>query len=409
MEFAQEITAERSNCVLSRKANIYVMECSSNDDHPSRGAMSIYPANDPPWAPRYELLDGLRGLAALAVVLQHIGVANVGHFAVMVFFVISGYCITASAESCRRNGGGFGDFMSRRVKRIYPPYLLAIAFFALTRAVRAAVDPNNDFQRPVLSWVQNLTLTQWVSDLFHPVPWPVQNPTLFVPAFWSLNYEEQFYLVMGISLLAAMSLRVPMIISVLFLGFIGLIWNWLIPGNWICGLFIEYWAHFALGSCLFFVLCQYANLRYRQLFVAFLLCLGLACLSRVMLRTPNALDDLRAMIELVFLAVVTLALFFLRPLSQRISASLPWRPVAALGTISYSLYLVHQFNLHMVASMARHLMPAGSPPVLSLIVIVSLHVLLATTFWYVCERPFLRRKPASRQRMPTVPDEARIA
>jgi peptidoglycan/LPS O-acetylase OafA/YrhL len=99
----------------------------------------------------------------------------------------------------------------------------------------------------------------------------------------------------------------------------------------------------------------------------------------------------------------------LRPLSKRISTSLLWRPIAALGTISYSLYLVHQFNLHLVASIARHLMPTGSPQALSVIVIVSLHVLLATLFWYFCERPFLPRKAESRQEMPTVADEVRIA
>jgi peptidoglycan/LPS O-acetylase OafA/YrhL len=371
--------------------------------------MSVRPLAIAPWAPRYELIEGLRGLAALAVVLHHVGVASMGHYAVMVFFVISGYCITASAESCRRGGGGVRGFMTRRVKRIYPPYLAAVAFFALTRAVRVAADPNEDFKRPVLDWVQNLTLTQWMSDLIHPVHWPVQNSKLFVAAFWSLNYEEQFYLVMGISLLAAIRLGVPMISSVLVLGGIGLIWNWMIPGNWICGLFIEYWAHFALGSCLFFVLCQYPDLPYRRAFLGLTLCLGLACASRVILRTTNTFDDLRAMIELTFLSAVTLALFFLRPLSQRISASVWWRPIAALGTISYSLYLIHQFNLHLVASVARHLIPAGSPRTLSIVTIVALQVLLATIFWYFCERPFLRKKPESPQRMPVVPDEARIA
>jgi peptidoglycan/LPS O-acetylase OafA/YrhL len=299
--------------------------------------------------------------------------------------------------------------MTRRIKRIYPPYLLAIAFFALTRAVRVVADPNDDFKRPVLDWVQNLTLTQWVSDLFHPVHWPVQNSKLFVAAFWSLNYEEQFYLVMGISLLAAVRLGVPIISPVLVLGGIGLVWNWLIPGNWICGLFIEYWAHFALGSCLFFVLCQCPALRYRRIFLWLIPLLGLACASRVMLQALNAFDDLRAMIELTFLSAVTLTLFFLRPLSQRISASVLWRPIAALGTISYSLYLVHQFNLHLVASIARHLTPAGSPQALLIITIVALQVLLATLFWYFCERPFLHKKSESPQRMPAVPDKARIA
>src|ERR1700742_3376069 len=97
------------------------------------------------WPARYELLDGVRGVAALTVVLHHIGVGQsvqIGHFAVMIFFVISGYCITASVESCRRSSGGFRQFMLKRVRRIYPPYILAIAFFALTRWVKSARNPN---------------------------------------------------------------------------------------------------------------------------------------------------------------------------------------------------------------------------------------------------------------------------
>jgi peptidoglycan/LPS O-acetylase OafA/YrhL len=131
--------------------------------------MTVRSATVNAWPSRYELLDGLRGLAALAVVLHHLRVFDGGHFAVMVFFVISGYCITASAESCRRNGLGFGQFMARRIKRIYPPYWLAILFFSVTRAVKAAWGGPNDLQRPVLDWVQNLTLTQWVSNVFHPL------------------------------------------------------------------------------------------------------------------------------------------------------------------------------------------------------------------------------------------------
>jgi len=370
--------------------------------------MSILDANGASWNPRYELLDGLRGLAALSVVLHHMGVVNAGHLSVMIFFVISGYCITASAESCRRSGGGFGVFMSRRVKRIYPPYLLAIAFFALTRAARAILDPGNDFRRPFLDWVQNLTLTQWISDLFHPVHWPAQNPKLFVAAFWSLNYEEQFYLVMGVGLAVSMRLGVPMIIPVLSLGAVGLIWNWMIPGNWICGLFIEYWAHFALGSCLFFVLCQYPNARYRQMFCGAVLFLGLACGGRLILGNTIDYDGQRAIIELLLLAAVTLALFFLRPLSPRISISPLWRPIAALGTISYSLYLVHQFNLRMVSLIAHRLTPAGSPHVVLLAAIVSLHLLVATLFWHFCERPFLRRKPQRPEGILAVHDGTRV-
>ena len=95
------------------------------------------------------------------------------------------------------------------------------------------------------------------------------------------------------------------------------------------------------------------------------------------------------MAEIAFLCGVTLLLYFIRPLSAAISASAPWRPVAAVGTISYSLYLIHQFNLTVVASIATRLLPDATPQALLTATIVGLHLLLATAFWALCERPFL--------------------
>ncbi|HVN44308.1 MAG TPA: acyltransferase [Steroidobacteraceae bacterium] len=341
------------------------------------------------WPSRYELLDGLRGIAALTVVLHHLGVIEAGHFAVLVFFVISGYCITASAESSRRNGLGFGRFMLRRVTRIYPPYLLAILFYSASRAVKALTGGHNDLNRPLLDWVQNLTLTQWVSSIWHPLTWPSDNPHLFVSAFWSLNYEEQFYLIVAIGLALAAAVRVPLIASSLLLAGAGLAWNWIIPGSRVYGMFIEYWAHFALGSCLYFVLCVYTGRRSRLLFLGAVLLLAVACLTRILPWTTTALQDLRSMVELSFLSAVTLGLFWLRPLSKRISDSALWRPVAWLGAISYSLYLIHQFNLTLATAIAGHMLPGSSPHFLLIAATIAVHIALAAGFWYLCERPFL--------------------
>jgi peptidoglycan/LPS O-acetylase OafA/YrhL len=84
------------------------------------------------------MIDGLRGLAALAVVMHHLRVIPVGHYAVMLFFVISGYCIAAAVTAARRSAMSFGSFMWRRLRRIYPPYFFAVAFFVLTRAAKIA-------------------------------------------------------------------------------------------------------------------------------------------------------------------------------------------------------------------------------------------------------------------------------
>lgn len=343
------------------------------------------------WPSRFELLDGLRGIAALAVVLHHLGVVAAGHFGVMTFFVISGYCITASAHSYQRNGLGFRQFMARRMQRIYPPYLLALVFFFATRAIKSALGGPNDLQRSLVDWIQNLTLTQWLSNLWHPVSWPDQNPHLFVTAFWSLNYEEQFYFVMAVALLLNASRRIPLIVTVLTLAAIGLAWNFSIPGNWVCGLFIEYWAHFAFGACLYFTLCVFVDWRSRLVFIGIVVLIGLASAVRLFPWTSTTILDLRSMVELAFLSIVTITLYLLRPLSQRISSSTLWRPVAALGTISYSLYLIHQFNLTLIWSAAQRLVPPGAPHVILILTAIGMHVGLAAGFWYVCERPFLRK------------------
>lgn len=368
--------------------------------------------NSTVWPTRYELLDGLRGLAALAVVLNHLDVvdSNAGHLAVMVFFVISGYCITASADSCHRNGVGFREFMMRRIRRIYPPYLLAVVFFAVTRMIKVALGGPNVLDRPLIEWVQNLTLTQWVSDLFHPVASPVQNPTLFVVAFWSLNYEEQFYLVMAMALVLMVRKHIPLIATVGIVGIVALTWNWIVPGNWICGLFIEYWAHFALGSFLFFALTQFTSNSSRIAFVIITALIGVAGLARILLAgSLDANETMRAMTELTFLSFVTLALFFLRPLSHRIGRSPLWKPLAALGAISYSLYLIHQFNLTLVGSITHYMLPKRSPPILVTLTQILLFIALATIFWWCCERPFLRRKPPRLAELGAVGVGARIA
>src|SRR5262249_7449517 len=125
--------------------------------------------------------------------------------------------------------------------------------------------------------------------------------------------------------------------------------------------------------------------------------------------TGNVFITLRAMTELTFLAVFTLALYCLRPWSSAISKSRAWAPLAALGTISYSLYLIHQFNLHATHYLALRLTPFNSPAVLISMVQTLLLVAFAAVFWYCCERPFMRRPvPVPRPRV-DLPAKAQLS
>jgi peptidoglycan/LPS O-acetylase OafA/YrhL len=90
-------------------------------------------------------LDGMRGLAALFVVLHHcwlmsfpgfpadsgpwwLGWLLYGHFAVVVFIVLSGFSLAVSPARSQWRLGGAGRFARRRAWRILPPYWAALAF-----------------------------------------------------------------------------------------------------------------------------------------------------------------------------------------------------------------------------------------------------------------------------------------
>ncbi|HEV2269407.1 MAG TPA: acyltransferase [Steroidobacteraceae bacterium] len=341
------------------------------------------------WPYRYELLDGLRGLAALAVVGTHLGVSQLGHAAVMVFFVISGYCVAAAAESCRRKGLTVRQFMWRRLHRIYPPYFLSIVFYALTRVAKLAIVGRDSLLRPWTEWLQNLTLTQWVSLLRHPLDDAAGNHTLFVAAYWSLDYEEQFYLVVALALLLALRRRTPMVASILALSVISLAWNLAFPGT-IRGIFIEYWVHFSLGATLFYVLCIFPQRSVRTIFVVAVAALFSYSLSQVLPWHAPLATAPHVWLDLAVASAFTLALFCGRPLSDLIARQPLWRPVAALGLISYSLYLVHQFNITLALTVASRIAPRDWH-VARVGIEVAVMLLVAALFWYCCERPFLNR------------------
>jgi peptidoglycan/LPS O-acetylase OafA/YrhL len=103
---------------------------------------------DAPSPPRIRLhfLDGLRGLAALYVVLFHIARPEKltgalaaatswmdhGRYAVDIFIVLSGFCLMLPvARDLGAIRGGAGQFFRRRAMRILPPYYAALALTIL--------------------------------------------------------------------------------------------------------------------------------------------------------------------------------------------------------------------------------------------------------------------------------------
>jgi len=358
--------------------------------------------SDRPWPQRYQMLDSWRGLAALCIALYHVTGSHLwfGQSTVIIFFVISGYCITSAAETGLARRYRLREFMGRRLRRIYPPYLFSLLFFMLTRVVKLVVGAGNELLRSPLVYLQNVTMTQWTTLLGHPQP-ANENPTLLVGAYWSLNYEEQFYLLMGLLMSTAAGRGFRLKHFVLGLLGLSLLWNALFPFV-ACGLFIDYWAHFALGAVVFHRLCRPMPRWLRWSTDAGLVALFLAAVWLARLRPTTGQRS--AYLELAVAAGFAIVLVLLRSFDESYRRTVVGRVLAKLGLISYSLYLTHQFNIILTRTLLTKLLPPATP--LAILIAAQLAILLtvAVAFWYWCERPFLnvnrRDVPAARRAAP---------
>lgn len=132
---------------------------------------------------RFVALDGMRGIAALAVLAIHMGgiparALGGGYLAVDFFFCLSGFVLAhAYGESAR----GSADFMRLRLIRLYPLYAAGSVLGIVAGLALGA---------RLLSLVGAIG----VSALFLPVPFPVvpsQYGSLYPldPPAWSLFFE----------------------------------------------------------------------------------------------------------------------------------------------------------------------------------------------------------------------------
>jgi peptidoglycan/LPS O-acetylase OafA/YrhL len=346
-------------------------------------------------------LDAWRGVASLAVCLQHVAVVDVasmgvplaagpaparmdlhiGAPAVMMFFVISGYCIASSADPGDGKTTELRSFMGRRVRRIWPPYLLSIAFWVITRATKVGAGGSNQLARPLHVWLQNLTLTQWLSDLSPFAPQP--KATFFVTTYWSLCYEEQFYLVVGL-LFAFVGSRRKRLWCIASIIAASIAWN---AAGWGSAIFVRYWFHFGLGVGVFYVQCHGGRI-WRA-------ALG-GCLVAGLIGSSFAAET-EARTSMV--CAMAFALFVLagRRLTEPMMGTAAGRLLRGLGAISFSLYLVHYPVVGTVCALTLRALPVRTPLPLFWLVQLTAHVAIATGFWYCCERPFLHRMTEGRR------------
>lgn len=178
---------------------------------------------------RFEFLDGLRGLAALYVVLFHLEVqfptyvpllpplfralvnlTRYGHYAVAVFIVLSGFCLMlpVARSADRQLRGGVLQYIKRRAWRILPPYYAALVVAVLLPILPhllAMVIHTLHHKPPMnalafLGWnaalLRNLALHIFVVHNLFSSATATINPPL-----WSVGMEWQIYFLLPVLLL----------------------------------------------------------------------------------------------------------------------------------------------------------------------------------------------------------------
>jgi peptidoglycan/LPS O-acetylase OafA/YrhL len=350
---------------------------------------SVWSLAAPPVAPGAGPTDVIASLALQAT--------RIGWVGVPIFFVISGYAISATADASRRRVGGVRGYAWRRFRRIYPPYWAMLGVqAAIVLAVEVVLLPGLLTQSPApidrpwslseAQWLGNVTLTEsWRYQLIAP---DVERMYVLGQA-WTLCYEEQFYLVMGLVIfamprrlfLAAGLLTIAVLLAPLLASRLDLRLD---------GFFFDgYWLIFAAGILL------YRQLNYGGR-LGLVLTWGLFGLGALysLRRLPrfSTLDEF-ILTGFVFAGV----LLVLHAYDRRLESSRALAPIRFLGTICYSLYLSHAVIVRSISTMFWN---AGvTDPLVTALVVVPLSVVAAIAvgagFHMLVERHFMTRPGTS--------------
>jgi peptidoglycan/LPS O-acetylase OafA/YrhL len=274
---------------------------------------------------RIPALDGLRGLAAMAVVWAHTHEGSqIGGAAVSVFFVLSGFLI----GGILLNGIDLPTFYLRRTLRIWPLYFAVVALIVATEH-RPLHEPQ---------WMLWTFLGNTAVDL------PSYTGRTSVRVLWSLAVEEHFYLLFPWLLRSMRQKEIPSGLVAMAIGSV-LVRVVIVhaTGMWRTG-YHESLGRFdglSLGGLAAWVV------RERPQWCGSLVTSAALFLCGGMLMRHDAgfqdtsLYGVLVLQEWDTIAAVALILALVTHRETQAARVLSWAPVRWLGTVSFGIYLLH--------------------------------------------------------------------
>jgi peptidoglycan/LPS O-acetylase OafA/YrhL len=285
-------------------------------------------------------IDGLRCVAVLSVVAFHLSPARMsgGFVGVDVFFVISGYLISAIvfSEIAASRFSVLG-FYERRIRRIFP------ALFGMLIAVSVVMSfvllPSEfiDYAKSVIAaTASSSNFYFWQHSGYFDSP--TSNPLLHT---WSLAVEEQFYILFPIFLVIMRRFfpqRLKAGVVVLFLASLAAS-EVTLHYNATTAFYMPYTRAWELLLGTIISLGYFPRLRTQLMRnAATLLGIGMIVYASFRYSAQTPFPGLAALVPCVGSALIIGAG---ESGSSVVARVLSWRPVVFVGLISYSLYLWH--------------------------------------------------------------------
>lgn len=333
-------------------------------------------------------ITGLRAVAVLAVLFYHAGVPGFsgGYVGVDVFFVISGFLITRLITDGVDSGDfRFKDFYARRFRRLYPALLATLVLTLFAGGVFLYPNHLEQLSKSTLAALVSLSNFYFWGEAGYFDLSSEYKPLLHT---WSLGLEEQFYLLWPVVVVLLLGIkadryRLILLASLAVLSFVlSLHWVvnqpaaafYLLPGRVF---------EFCMGALLLWLPRPQSRYWLNGLFVV-----GLAMvLVSIMAFSRNTpFPGSAALLPCGGAALL------IQCRHSRLAWILSNRAMVAVGTISYSVYLVHWPLMVMVRYQRFEPLHADAK---WLLVVASL--LLGALLWRLVEQPF-RYAPESSNR-----------
>ena len=380
-----------------------------------------------PQLTRLRGIDALRGAAALGVVLYHAVeqgdkalpnnllqypirlvqlASSFGYIGVFLFFVISGFCIHLQWARAKAAGVEpeirFGAFWKRRIRRLYPPYIITLLLFLLLMASTVGLNITHFV-------VYDLGMHLLMLHNLDPHTCYSINGV-----FWTLAVEEQLYLAYFLLLFIrvrwgwAVTIAVCLFARLAWMGLSHVVWLKTGFGIPVPEAAASHWFTWALGALGVEVMFGLTTLRgwSRDLRLATVLIVAASALSTYLPYIPK---DTLVHNTSWFVIHPLWGLGFFIVVNRMVLAEQSWLRQATLpslvsvfstlGIFSYSIYLTHEL---VIMQSWRWINPSWWQLANVFVVMVPAVIVFAWVFFWFCEKPFMVKSRPSDKSLPAL-------